>query len=44
LPHDDPQQRKPDIGLATERLGWKPLKQLEQGLEETIPYFRQLLQ
>ena len=44
LPHDDPQQRKPDIGLAASRLGWKPEKRLEQGLETTISYFRQLLQ
>ena len=40
LPQDDPKQRKPDIGLATSKLSWKPAVQLDEGLRETIAYFR----
>lgn len=40
LPQDDPKQRKPDIGLAAEVLGWKPKVLLKDGLESTIKYFR----
>jgi len=43
LPADDPLQRKPDITMAREMIGWQPAVQLEQGLERTIHYFRQLL-
>ncbi len=44
LPQDDPIQRKPDISLAAEVLGgWKPLVELESGLEKTISYFDKLL-
>jgi UDP-glucuronate decarboxylase len=43
LPADDPLQRKPDITLARETIGWQPAVQLEEGLEMTIRYFRQLL-
>jgi UDP-glucuronate decarboxylase len=44
LPQDDPVQRKPDISLATELLdGWKPLVDLEAGMEKTIRYFDTLL-
>ena len=39
LPQDDPKQRRPDITLATERLGWKPSIDLESGLRSTIGYF-----
>ncbi len=42
LPHDDPMQRKPDITLAGELLGWAPKVKLAAGLEETIKYFRDL--
>ncbi len=42
LPLDDPQQRKPNITLAKERLGWKPRVSLEKGLTETIKYFKGL--
>ena len=42
LPPDDPQQRRPDISLATERLGWCPVVDLEQGLTATIEYFRSI--
>ena len=36
LPVDDPKQRKPDITLARERLGWSPEVSLREGLEQTI--------
>lgn len=43
LPADDPKQRKPDISLAKERLnGWEPQIRLEEGLVETIKYFKSL--
>ncbi|MEO1967199.1 MAG: UDP-glucuronic acid decarboxylase family protein [Sphingomonadaceae bacterium] len=42
LPQDDPLQRKPDISLAKEWLGWEPKVALEQGLEKTIAYFKQI--
>jgi len=44
LPQDDPIQRKPDISLAQERLGWFPEVMLEEGLVLTIEYFRQAVQ
>ncbi|WP_423069416.1 UDP-glucuronic acid decarboxylase family protein [Devosia sp. CN2-171] len=43
LPKDDPKQRKPDITLARETLGWEPNVQLRQGLERTVAYFDALL-
>jgi UDP-glucuronate decarboxylase len=43
LPQDDPRQRQPDISLAFQRLGWQPKVALEDGLKETITYFRKLL-
>ena len=43
LPADDPKQRKPDISLARARLGWEPKVSLEDGLQETIAYFRKTL-
>ena len=43
LPIDDPRQRQPNIDLAREKLGWTPEVQLEDGLKETIAYFRKLL-
>jgi UDP-glucuronate decarboxylase len=42
-PADDPMQRKPDISLAGEVLGWQPRVALEEGLGRTIEYFRRLL-
>ncbi|RJQ13581.1 MAG: SDR family oxidoreductase [Nitrospiraceae bacterium] len=42
LPHDDPTQRQPDITLAKSRLKWKPEVCLEDGLKETIRYFKTL--
>jgi UDP-glucuronate decarboxylase len=44
LPSDDPKQRQPDIGLAREKLGWEPKVSLEDGLKETIAYFRKTLE
>jgi UDP-glucuronate decarboxylase len=43
LPEDDPRQRKPDIGLARELLGWEPKVSLEEGLRRTVDYFDDLL-
>jgi UDP-glucuronate decarboxylase len=43
LPQDDPIQRKPDIGLAREKLNWVPEIELETGLGKTIAYFREKL-
>ena len=43
LPQDDPLQRKPDIALATERLGWNPSVKLEEGLKRTIEYFKTIV-
>ena len=43
LPSDDPTQRRPDISLAKEQLGWEPKVSLHQGLKKTIEYFAQTL-
>lgn len=43
LPSDDPKQRRPDISLAKEKLGWQPTIPLKEGLEKTIVYFDILL-
>jgi UDP-glucuronate decarboxylase len=43
LPADDPVQRRPDITLAKDKLGWEPKIQLDEGLEKTIAYFDKLL-
>jgi UDP-glucuronate decarboxylase len=43
LPSDDPLQRQPDISLAKEVLAWTPSVPLEDGLRETIRYFRRIL-
>ncbi len=43
LPSDDPRQRKPDITLAKKELNWHPAVNLEDGLTQTIAYFRKLL-
>lgn len=44
LPQDDPVQRQPDISLAREILdGWSPSIDLENGLNLTIKYFRDLI-
>jgi dTDP-glucose 4,6-dehydratase len=43
LPVDDPTQRRPDITLARERLGWEPQVPVRQALERTAEYFQRLL-
>jgi UDP-glucuronate decarboxylase len=43
LPSDDPKQRQPDITLAKSKLDWEPKVALEDGLKETIGYFRKIL-
>lgn len=43
LPSDDPRQRQPDILLAKEKLRWEPKVTLDDGLKETIGYFRSTL-
>ena len=43
MPIDDPKQRQPDIALAKDKLGWAPKVALEDGLKETIAYFRKVL-
>jgi UDP-glucuronate decarboxylase len=43
LPQDDPLQRKPDIALARERLGWEPRVRLEEGLRHTIAFFETIV-
>jgi UDP-glucuronate decarboxylase len=40
LPQDDPKQRKPDISKAREILNWEPKMDIDQGLENTIKYFK----
>ncbi len=42
LPHDDPVQRQPDIGLARKTIGWEPKVHLREGLTQTIAYFSAL--
>jgi len=43
LPEDDPVQRCPDITLAKQKLGWEPRVALDEGLKQTIKYFKELL-
>ena len=43
LPPDDPRQRRPDISLAKEKLGWEPKVPLREGLTKAIPYFERVL-
>lgn len=43
LPSDDPKQRRPDISLAREKLGWEPKVSLGEGLKPTIAFFRDVL-
>lgn len=43
LPADDPTQRRPDISMAKENLGWEPKVNLEQGLHKTINFFKEIV-
>lgn len=43
LPSDDPTQRRPDISLAGEKLGWRPSVSVDDGLRRTIEHFRKEL-
>ena len=43
LPEDDPKQRQPNISLAKSKLNWSPKVSLEEGLNKTIIYFKNLL-
>ena len=43
LPQDDPMQRKPVIEKAQNKLNWNPNIDLEEGLENTIKYFKTIL-
>jgi UDP-glucuronate decarboxylase len=43
LPQDDPTRRCPDISVAKKELGWQPKVPLEEGLKETIAYFKKVL-
>lgn len=40
LPSDDPTRRKPDISLAFEKLGWRPVVSFDAGLRKTVEFFR----
>ena len=44
LPEDDPKQRRPDIGLAQSKLNWSPEIPLDDGLKQTIRYFKDYLE
>lgn len=43
LPKDDPPKRKPDISLAKQKLDWEPKVSFEEGLKNTIDYFKSIL-
>jgi len=43
LPQDDPVCRKPDISLAKEKLGWVPKVKLDNGLKDTVEYFKKVI-
>jgi UDP-glucuronate decarboxylase len=42
-PEDDPRQRRPDISLAQDKLGWQPKTSLKDGLTKTVAYFEELI-
>ena len=41
LPEDDPKVRRPDISRAKELLNWEPHVSLTEGLEKTLPFFKE---
>jgi len=43
LPSDDPKKRKPDISLAKEIIEWEPKVNLDEGLVQTVKYFKKVL-
>jgi nucleoside-diphosphate-sugar epimerase len=43
LPVDDPKVRQPDISKAIKYLDWKPVVKLDEGLNQTLKYFREKL-
>ncbi|MCL5054973.1 MAG: SDR family oxidoreductase [Firmicutes bacterium] len=43
LPEDDPKERKPDISLAKKYLNWEPTVSLQEGLEKTISWAKNVL-
>lgn len=43
LPKDDPKQRRPDISVASDLLGWEPRVGREEGLAATYEYFREVV-
>ena len=43
LPQDDPMRRRPNIDLAKRELGWLPTIDIDQGLDKTIKYFREII-
>jgi UDP-glucuronate decarboxylase len=44
LPQDDPIRRQPDITRAKQQLAWEPTIALDQGLDKTIAYFKELVE
>jgi dTDP-glucose 4,6-dehydratase len=43
LPQDDPKVRQPDIARARELLGWAPAVQLDEGIRETLNFYKKKL-
>lgn len=43
LPADDPKQRRPDITVAREKLGWSPQVDVTTGLRKSIEYFAEIV-
>jgi len=44
LPEDDPKVRQPNISQAKKLLGWEPKVKLEEGLRDTLDYFRKRIE
>ena len=42
-PVDDPKKRRPDISLADKEIQWKPKFSIDQGIAETVEYFKTVL-